>query len=98
MCAPEGLQGPGKCQNCTSITPLARERGGTQKGAPSPPPPRGFSIFPEPRGQDFPLLISWTPFFLLKPLVVRRSDVLQKYKRNTLTQRCYIHWEWDQKA
>ena len=41
MCAPAG-----KCQNgCTSITPLARERGVTQKGAPlaacpwMPPPP-----------------------------------------------------------
>ena len=32
MCAPEGLQGPGKCQNgCTSIALSARERGGVHK-------------------------------------------------------------------
>ena len=32
MCAQEGLQGPGKCQNgCTSIPPLPRERGGYTK-------------------------------------------------------------------
>ena len=70
MRAPEGLQGPAKCQNgCTSITPLARERGCTQKGAPLGSigrlplePPRAFSIFPEPCGTII-ALSSFDPWF-----------------------------------